>query len=282
MKNYAQSIIVCVFTMISTLANGQQFQGEATYKTSRKMDFKIENKDQNQGIDSDMSKKLNEMLQKQFQKEYKLTFNSFESIYKEEGKLAAPQPNAGNMQILVMGNSETNILYKNIKEKRYTNQEDIFGKTFLIQDSLIHKEWKLGSETKFIGKYQCYKATRTIEIEKITSLSFSNKEEQPKTIKETVTITAWYTPEIPINGGPKMYWGLPGLILEVNDGSETIVCSKIVVNPKDTVTIKEPTKGKKVTQKKFEEILRKKTKEISERYSGKGSKGKQMTIQIGG
>jgi GLPGLI family protein len=32
-----------------------------------------------------------------------------------------------------------------------------------------------------------------------------------------VTITAWYTPEIPVNQGPENYWGLPGLILEIND-----------------------------------------------------------------
>jgi GLPGLI family protein len=37
-----------------------------------------------------------------------------------------------------------------------------------------------------------------------------------------VTITAWYTPEIPVSQGPEGYWGLPGLILEVNDGKTTI------------------------------------------------------------
>lgn len=281
MKNYAQSIIVFVFIMISTLLNGQEFQGEATYKTSRKMDFKFDDKNQSQAMDDDMKKKLNEMIQKQFQKEYKLTFSTNESIYKEEGKLAAPQPNSGNFQVMVMGNSESNILYKNMKEKRYTNQEDIFGKIFLIQDSLKNKDWKLGSETKFIGQYQCYKATRTIEMEKVTSFSINDSEEEPKTTKEMVTITAWYTPEIPVNAGPGMYWGLPGLILEVNDGSETIVCSKIVLNPKDKVTIKEPTKGKKVNQEKFEEILRKKTKEMSERYRGNG-RGENVTFEIRG
>jgi GLPGLI family protein len=46
-----------------------------------------------------------------------------------------------------------------------------------------------------------------------------------------VTITAWYTPEIPVNQGPENYWGLPGLILEINDGKTVILCSKIVLNP---------------------------------------------------
>ncbi|WP_298418610.1 GLPGLI family protein [uncultured Kordia sp.] len=282
MKNYAQSIIVFVFILISTIVNGQEFQGEATYKTSRKMDFKIDEKGGSQGIDADMQKKMNEMLQKQFQKEYKLTFNTAESLYKEEGKLAAPQPSATGIQVMVMGDSESKILYKNMKEKRYTNQEDIFGKMFLIKDSLENKEWKLGTETKFIGQYQCFKATRTIEMEKIESFSLNDSKEEPKVTKEEVTITAWYTLEIPVNAGPGMYWGLPGLILEVNDGSETIICSKIVLNPKNKVTIKEPTKGKKVNQEKFETIIRKKTKEMTERFRGNRRDGEHVTIEIGG
>ena len=54
---------------------------------------------------------------------------------------------------------------------------------------------------------------------------------------ETITITVWYTPQIPVNTGPGNYQGLPGLILEVNDGTETVICSKIVLNPKDEVNI---------------------------------------------
>ena len=50
-----------------------------------------------------------------------------------------------------------------------------------------------------------------------------------------ITITAWYSPEIPVSQGPENYWGLPGLILEVNDGKTTILCSKVVLNLKDKV-----------------------------------------------
>ncbi|WP_430410097.1 GLPGLI family protein [Kordia sp.] len=282
MKNHAQSIIVFVFILVSTLVNGQEFQGEATYKTSRKMDFKIDKTSEKNGIDADMQKKMSEMIQKQFQKEYKLTFDTSESIYREEGKLAAPQPNSDGMQIMVMGNSESNMLYKNMKEKRYTNQEDIFGKVFLIKDSLENKKWTLSTETKFIGQYQCFKATRTIEVDKIAFFSLNDGKEESKLTKEKVTVTAWYTPEIPVNAGPAMYWGLPGLILEVNDGSETIICSKIILNPKNKITIKEPTKGKKVNQDKFKSIMEKKSKEMMDRYRGNAREGGQMTIQIGG
>jgi GLPGLI family protein len=110
-----------------------------------------------------------------------------------------------------------------------------------------------------------------------------HSDEKPKTTKETITITAWYAPEIAVNNGPEMYWGLPGLILEVNDGSQTIICSKIVLNPKNKIAIKEPTKGKKVNQKKFEEIMDKKSKEMMERYRGNGREnGSHIEMRIGG
>ena len=63
-----------------------------------------------------------------------------------------------------------------------------------------------------------------------------------------ITITAWYTLAIPVSNGPGNFHGLPGLILAVNDGTETIVCSKIVLNPKNKIDFSEPKKGKIVTQ----------------------------------
>jgi GLPGLI family protein len=62
-----------------------------------------------------------------------------------------------------------------------------------------------------------------------------------------VTITAWYTPEIPESRSKLL--GLPGLILEINDGKTVILCSKIVLNPKEKTVIKAPVKGKVISQK---------------------------------
>ena len=59
------------------------------------------------------------------------------------------------------------------------------------------------------------------------------------------SIEAWYTLQIPIQHGPAEYWGLPGLILEVNSGNTTMLCSKVVINPSDIVSIKSQIKEKK-------------------------------------
>ena len=84
-----------------------------------------------------------------------------------------------------------------------------------------------------------------------------------------VVVTAWYTPEIPVNQGPENYWGLPGLILEINDGSTTILCSKVVLNAKDKVDIKPSKKGKVVTQKDYDDTVVKKMEEFREMNGGR-------------
>ena len=95
-------------------------------------------------------------------------------------------------------------------------------------------------------------------------------------LPKEITITAWYTPEIPVSQGPEGYWGLPGLILEVNDGKITILCSKIVLNPKEKAEIQAPSNGKEVSQKEYDEIVTKKMEEMSEMNNGRG--GFQMRM----
>ena len=102
---------------------------------------------------------------------------------------------------------------------------------------------------------------------------------EEKVIKKR-TLVAWYTPDVPVSNGPNVYGGLPGLILEVNDGDLTIVCSELVLNPKEVKEIKEPIKGKIVTRKKFGNIAKEKTKEMMDRYRSRDGKG--IEIKIGG
>jgi len=267
--------------ILSSTAIAQDFQGKATYKSHRKMDIKLDSTQ----METEMHRKMIEMMKKQFEKTYILSFNKAESLYKEDEELEAPQPTG--MVMVVMDSGESGELYKNIKEDRYADHNEMFGKVFLIQDTLRKIDWKLGGkETKNIGEYTCYKATTTRMAEVVkTGISINgdkdlDEDTEPK--MEEITVTAWYTPQISINNGPANYHGLPGLILEVHDGPETLICSKIVLNPKDKIEIKEPTKGKKVTQKKFDAIMAKKMKEMENRYQREDHDGDGITIEIKG
>ena len=54
-----------------------------------------------------------------------------------------------------------------------------------------------------------------------------NGESKESKKKENVVTTAWYTPQIPVSNGPDDYQGLPGLILEINDGKKQLFVQKL-------------------------------------------------------
>ncbi|TXE17652.1 GLPGLI family protein [Psychroserpens burtonensis] len=282
MKVLVKLIIVSIFLLCGTI-NAQEFIGEATYKSKRQIDVKLDSTQMYSG----MQEQVMEMLKKQFEKTHILTFNKEESVYIEEESLGAPNPQG--MQMTIIGAGGSDVLYKNLKEKRNTNMRETFSKLFLVKGGLKEHEWTLESDTKNIGEYTCFKATMTREVEEVKSGFTIDKDEDSheKVDKEapmkTITITAWYTPQIPVSAGPAGYHGLPGLILETNDGSQTIICSKIIINPKKSNEIIEPTKGKEVTQEEFDAILIKKMKDMQERFrpNGRGD-GERIEIRIGG
>lgn len=257
----------------------QDFSGRATYKTHRKSSFELDST--TMAANPKIQEQLEAQMRKMFQKTFTLDFTKLESMYEEEQELDAPKVPSSNGGVMVMsfGGGGSDVLYKNISENRMANKKELLGKVFLIKDNLVAYDWKLTGETKNIGNYTCYKAVYEIEEEEIQINMIDSEVKEEKVIKKRTTV-AWYTPDVPISNGPRDYGGLPGLILEVNDGDLTIVCSEIVLNPKDIKEIKEPIKGKIVTRKKFEAIAKEKTKEMMDRFRSRDGKG--LEIRIGG
>jgi len=248
-----------------TMLHAQEFKGVAIYEslTVRK-DMPVNTSGK---MDPAREAMLKERLSKPVEATYILTFDKTSSTYEQEQKLETPVNGRVRPRSFTMGKT-----YKNLKDKILLEEREMFGKEFLVTDSLRKTEWKLENETKKIGGYTCYKATRTIKFD----ASKTDTKDKPVDVttslprKDMVT-TAWYTPEIPVSHGPSYYWGLPGLILEVSTEHTTILCSRITLNPKEKVEIKAPTKGEKITQEKFIETMRVKAEEMREMRSAPGS-----------
>lgn len=272
----------------------KEFQGMAVYESKTSTaDFQSRLQGSKE-ITPEIQKMIQERMKKMFEKTFILNFDKSTSIYKEEEKLDTPGQGQGGMRMMssFMGGGGT--YFKNIKEKIYKVDKEFMGKEFLVKDSLTHFNWQMTGETRVIGGYNCFKATAVIPASKTDFRNFRPKkieekqEEKPKEetqktsfldvidFPKEITITAWYTPEIPVSQGPEGYWGLPGLILEVNDGKTTILCSKVVLNPKEKADIKAPTSGKEVSQKEYDETVIKKMEEMSEMNGGRG--GFQMRM----
>ncbi|HQV35026.1 MAG TPA: GLPGLI family protein [Flavobacterium sp.] len=303
-----KTIIVTLLTLFTAVisAFAQDFQGMAVYESKTSTaDFKS-NFAGNRDITPEMQKTIEERMKQMFEKTFILNFDKNASIYKEEEKLDAPGQGGGmRMMSNMMGGGGTH--YKNVKEKIFTVDKEFFGKEFLVKDTLPKLAWKLEGETKQIGNYTCFKATAVRPVSQSDFKNYRRKTEDKKesdkkeevkvegkteTTKTTnltdgwdvpkeIVVTAWYTPDIPINQGPENYWGLPGLILEVNEGKTIILCSKIVMNTKEKKEIKAPSKGKEVTQAEYDKIVTEKMAEMREMNQGQGG-GRTMQYRMGG
>ncbi len=278
---------IAFVTVAAFNSQAQSFQGLVVYESkTNTSDFKM---GENKEMTPEMQKMIEERIKKFSEKTFMLYFDKTASLYEEEEKLDAPgTQNGGGMRIMSSFMGGGGKLYKNIKDKTYTLDKEMFGKEFLIKDTLTNIKWKMEAETKQIGNYLCYKATAVQPASKTDFRNFRRKNAESNAAKtaekekstnimdqvelpKEITITAWYTPQIPISQGPENYWGLPGLILEINNGKTTVLCTKVVLNSKDKKEIKPSTNGTVVTQKEYDDIAVKKMEEMRQMYQGSGN-----------
>jgi GLPGLI family protein len=180
---------------------------------------------------------------------------------------------------MVATSGEGSTLYKNIADQSFLEQQDMMGKAYLVKDMLEPVEWELSEETKKVGNYTAQKASFTKIVD---SKRFSTGMTEMENVKDTLQVTVWFTPEIPVSHGPENYFGLPGLILEVQNQGRTLICEKIELNPSaDPVVIERPSKGKEITQAEFRTVQEEGMKQMMNRYQGKPGEGNRMEIRIG-
>ncbi len=261
--------------ILPLFSQAQNFSGEATYHSASSLELKMDSSQ----VSPEQQKMIKERLAKALQKEYTLTFTKKESLFKEIEQLDESGGRMAGMMTMVSGAGS--LVYKNVQSEELIEQSEIFGKLFLIKDTLEKYDWKLEKGTKQIGSYTCYKAVLEREV---VQRNFKSEEEGGSTFDTIlINVTAWYTPQIPLNIGPDIYWGLPGLIMEINTDRTTILCTKVVLNKDKEITITAPKKGDKVTRDEYTQIVEDKLKEMETMYGGerrKGGRHGRMQIQI--
>ncbi|PHS65722.1 MAG: hypothetical protein COB12_06530 [Flavobacterium sp.] len=111
----------------------------------------------------------------------------------------------------------------------FVEQRTSFEQLYLIEEPSNQIKWELINETKVILGYTCYKATFT------------------KIVIKSVTIEAWYAPDLPYKFGPRGNHGLPGLILEIIQ-NEKLHFTATNIYWDDDVWVLKPTTGKKISR----------------------------------
>ena len=240
----------------------QEFQAKAYYFSKSKMDLGK----WGARLSEAQKKEVGARMKNRLEKGYVLSFNKEESLFTEEDQLDAISGATDSWG----KNFAPGRQYKNVKTNTQLQQQEFYGKKFLVEDVLQPIQWNMESETKKIGNYSCFKATALIPTNELTWYSFSwdklrNTSESDSTEIKQIKMTqveAWYAPQIPVRHGPLDYWGLPGLILEVSADNTTMLCSKLVLNPGEIIEIEAPSKGKVVSKSEYQVIITTKMKEF--------------------
>ncbi|MGO3155932.1 MAG: GLPGLI family protein [Mesonia sp.] len=278
MRKWITKLSCVVFLWAGMQVQAQEIAGIATYKTKTTVDLDAFG---GQKMTPQMKEQIMERMKSMLEKTYTLSFTKSESLYEEEESLSSNEGFAA----MVGGMFSQGATYTNLTKNIFAQENELMGKKFLIKDTLETVEWKLEKESKMIGQYAVFKATavkkadddmwkkarerakewREKNGEEMDSVSLKKQE---KLLKDAQNISVWYTPQIPVKQGPNSYHGLPGLILEVNVGNTIILCSKVVLNPKEEIEIEMPDSGEEVTRKEYAEITEEKSQEMMDRYGG--------------
>lgn len=127
---------------------------------------------------------------------------------------------------------QANCYYIDFNKDSVYVQRQILDKKFLIADTISHPLWTISDEKKSINGKECQKA--------VTSTG-------------RYSVTAWFSIEDAIPFGPLGYFGLPGLIVELETPTYVYTLQSVSL-PKEATVFNKPTEGKVVNQKEFDQL----------------------------
>lgn len=164
---------------------------------------------------------------------FDMIFDTARSIYKPGREIA------GNNVFKMFGGGPAteNVVLSDYNTNKVKATKTVFETKFFVQDSLRKIDWKVKDEIRTIAGFKCHKAVGRIS--------------------DTVYVVAFYTEDIPLSGGPEMFGGLPGMILElaIPRLHTTWVAGKVELNAPQETDFVIAEKGKKVTEKELYETV---------------------------
>lgn len=246
MKHFI-SFLLIIFTF--SLAEGQIQSGEITYKIKGNDKAFLERYNSDPASEEQKSFAKN-WYEKQKRAvpflKYHLKFNKTESLFENHYRQFMKSDNGDDLEIAMQVAGVAGDFYTNIQEKEVLNQLKYLNKNWLISHKIKDLKWKITEETKTILGYSCKKAI--VEFDPIMSIGGE--------------ITAWFTPDIPFQFGPTTFVGLPGMILQVDQGNYTFYATDIKLD-EEFIKIEKP-KGKPQPVREFQ----KERKELENKLKG--------------
>lgn len=229
-KNYfMKNIPIVLLLLVSFAAHAQQ-----TFITAGKIEFEKKVNIHKQIEGNSWLENLKDKIP-QFQTTYyNLSFKDDKTLF-EKGKEV-------NEKIPFFGDdgSIDDIIFTDLQTQHFYKKQQVFEKKFLLSDSIRQVKWKITNDTRDIAGFECRKAVGII--------------------LDSVYVVAFYTDQIPVEGGPMSFCNLPGMILglAIPRMNTTYFATKLeLVEPKpEKLTVPEG-KMKKTDYKNLQVTLQK-------------------------
>lgn len=155
------------------------------------------------------------------------------------GGLAGPSREMGVLQ-------STHVSYA---DNSSVEMREFLGRIFRIQSTAEFPSWRMTTEQATHMGHMVIKAVAE---------------------RDSSRVEAWFTPEIPVGGGPAAYGGLPGMILviSVDDGREQYFATEIELGEVDEDLLRPPEEGEKLSVEEYEEMVEEKIEEMRRQRRG--------------
>ncbi|MDH7446094.1 GLPGLI family protein [Aquimarina sp. 2201CG14-23] len=190
------AIILCmIFTFSVKAQQKEKTILKVSYTTSNVSDFLIGSLKAQIKDPAQYSKVLNKISA------YKIYHTLYQNLKTKESVYILDSVSAVKGMSTVGHASYT---FKDSKKELF-GKENFMGKEFRFKGESENLKWKISNETKEINGYNSRKAI----------------------LESNPDIYVWFTTDIPVNAGPYIYYGLPGLVLESNSFFQSITASSI-------------------------------------------------------
>lgn len=248
--------LLLVLTLTGSLLWAQQTQGRIVYERTSKLRIQI-------GGDNPA---FANAIPQERKDRFELLFANNQTLWRAMPDMGEDEMSFGGegAQIRMIMPGSQDISFSDLPEMRKVDYRELFGKNFLVADTINRLNWKLSDETKEILGHKCRKATSS-RTQASMRMNNDNGVITRQEITDTLEITAWFATDMPVFAGPLIYQGqLPGAVLEVTEGDRVSIVAVEISDKVDTKEIKEPKGGKKINQAEFVKEREKMMKEMQE------------------
>ncbi len=132
---------------------------------------------------------------------------------------------------------EQTSVFINFTDSSKIVQQQYAGQYYILNTKAENYSWNITNETKRMSGWHCIKAE----------------------LKNDPKIIAWFTLDIPLSYGPWGYYGLPGLIVQMQ--TPVYILHLNEVTSTDGIELNPPSTGEAISQKDFDKLVGKSDKE---------------------